>query len=133
MARSCLCGRPALSGQSSCARHLRKRRSPKIPGSYGREYEAARDVLLPTWNADPTTRCARCGARARAGDPWEPGHIVAVVDGGTDDPSNLQPEHRYCNRKAGAELAARRRRDMAEHRARLRLLETARYLQDVRR
>lgn len=33
------------------------------------------------------------------------GHIVPIARGGTNDPSNLRPEHRRCNLEAGSREA----------------------------
>jgi 5-methylcytosine-specific restriction endonuclease McrA len=130
---ACLCGRPALPGQASCQKHLRKRQTKKVPGSYGRTYRENRSLLLSQWSADLSTRCMRCGQRARVADPWEPGHIIDVAQGGTDQISNLRPEHRSCNRKAGAELAARRRKEAADKRAAERIQATVTYLEERRK
>jgi HNH endonuclease len=129
---ACLCGRPALPGQASCQKHLRKRQSKKVPGSYGRTYRENRAVLLAKWNDDPGTTCIRCFGTARVNDPWEPGHALDVAQGGTDHISNLRPEHRSCNRKAGAELAAKRRKEAADHRAAERIRATVTYLDERR-
>jgi hypothetical protein len=48
-------------------------------------------------NANPDTRCGRCGQPARPDDPWTAGHIIDGQVGGA-----LQPEHRSCNCAAGA-------------------------------
>jgi hypothetical protein len=46
--------------------------------------------------------CRRCGLPIDPDEPWDLGHIVAKADGGTVTPDNLAPEHRRCNRSAGA-------------------------------
>lgn len=43
--------------------------------------------------------CARCGLSA--GHDWECDHILRVVDGGTDDPTNLRTLCRLCHVEAG--------------------------------
>lgn len=70
-------------------------------GSYARRAKQLRDRA----NADPATRCWRCGELARAGDPWQAGH---VRDGEVDSP--LMPEHKSCNIKAGRQLREPRSR-----------------------
>ena len=50
-------------------------------------------------NADPATRCWRCGGFAREGDPWQAGHVID-----SDPSSPLAPEHTSCNAKAGNQL-----------------------------
>jgi hypothetical protein len=52
-----------------------------------------------------------------------------VKEGGTDHISNLQPEHRYCNRKAGAQLGAALKRQQAEVAAQARIAATYRMLE----
>ena len=46
-------------------------------------------------------RCAICHHIATHTDPLEIDHIVAVADGGSDEPNNLRAVHRSCNRKRG--------------------------------
>lgn len=60
--------------------------------------------------------CARCGQpinydAASHLDPraFTAGHRIAVADGGTHDPVNLQAEHRACNLGAGGHLGNTRR------------------------
>lgn len=64
----------------------------------------ARKVVAAA-NANPDTRCWRCGQPARPGDPWQAGH---VIDGQVD--GELRPEHRSCNASAGATYGNRLRR-----------------------
>ncbi len=70
-------------------------------GSYARRAKLVRDRA----NADPSTRCWRCGELGRPGDPWQAGH---VRDGEADSP--LRPEHMSCNIKAGRRLREPRSR-----------------------
>lgn len=53
------------------------------------------------------TVCARCGKPFTPDDPPTRGHIVSVRDGGTNDPSNYQAEHRSCNSSHGARTGGR--------------------------
>lgn len=77
-------------------------------GSYARRAKAVRDAA----NANPATRCRRCGRTLeqhpphRNGTPatWDAGHIH---DGQIDGP--LAPEASTCNRTAGATLGNQRR------------------------
>ena len=64
-------------------------------GDYQSRARAVRDAA----NADPSTKCWRCGDPARPDDPWQAGHLR---DG--DATSPLAPEHRSCNAKAGAAI-----------------------------
>lgn len=57
-------------------------------------------------DADPLTRCWRCGEGKRPGDPWQAGH---VFDG--DPSSPLLAEHRSCNTRAGNQVARGRFRN----------------------
>jgi len=68
-------------------------------GTFQRRSQLVRDAA----NADPFTRCWRCGELARPGDPWQAGHLV---DGAMNSP--LAAEHRSCNARAGQKLMARR-------------------------
>lgn len=47
--------------------------------------------------------CARCGKHVRW-DDYDLGHIVAQALGGGHEDSNLQCEHKACNRRAGQAL-----------------------------
>lgn len=42
-------------------------------------------------------RCPVCGDDLLAGDPVDTHHLVRVVDGGTDHPSNLEMRHEACH------------------------------------
>lgn len=75
----------------------------KAPHHRG-NYQAAAAKVRAKANADPTTRCWRCGQLARPGDPWTAGHIN---DGQTGGP--LRAEHASCNYSAGAQLGNARR------------------------
>jgi hypothetical protein len=61
-------------------------------GSYHRRAAAVRAAAI----ADPNTRCWRCNGLARAGDPWQAGHVIDH-----DVSSPLLAEHRSCNARAG--------------------------------
>lgn len=55
-------------------------------------------------------QCAECNAAGRLSPATHVDHIVERVDGGTDDPSNLQAMNADCHaRKTAAEQARRRR------------------------
>jgi 5-methylcytosine-specific restriction endonuclease McrA len=122
----------AEPGQTSCSKHLRKRQAPKVPGAYGKEYTDAREILIARWSSNPDTRCWICSLPAQAGDPWEPDHIRPVAEGGGAHVTNLQPAHRSCNRRRGAQLAAALRKQAAEEAAQRRITETYRYLESAR-
>jgi hypothetical protein len=80
-------------------------RFPKRPkpahykGTYHVDSRRVRDQA----NANPYTRCWRCGNLAIPGDPWQAGHTHDGLAGGL-----LLPEHRSCNRNAGAKLGSLR-------------------------
>ena len=46
--------------------------------------------------------CAHCGQPGTEADPLEAGHRTARANGGSNDITNYQPEHRSCNRSKGA-------------------------------
>ena len=98
LARPCLtCGVPTTLGPrcpdcEGAHQRIRNATRPHYDGDYARRAKACRDQA----NADPTTRCRRCGGLARVSDPWTAGH---VVDG--DPSSDLAPEHASCNYAAG--------------------------------
>jgi hypothetical protein len=64
-------------------------------------------ICRTAWNANPATRCARCGLTRDEGIQqwgtnglWEAGH---KVDGHrATSVHDYQPEHRRCNRSHGA-------------------------------
>lgn len=74
------------------------------PAHYRGAYHVQARRIRAAANANPNTRCWRCGHPARPGDPWEAGHLR---DG--DPASPLLPEHRSCNRAAGARLTNTRK------------------------
>jgi hypothetical protein len=74
-----------------------------MPGRDRRHYQGDYAVragrVRRSADADPLTRCWRCGELARVDDPWQAGH---VFDGDPDSP--LMPEHRSCNVRAGVRI-----------------------------
>lgn len=98
--RPCLiCGSPSVSGRSRCSSHGRP--TPRGPRSHDARQNTFRKAVLR--NFKPGDPCGKCGLPIW--DPPDAGHIVALSQGGTYDPSNGQPEHRSCNRGDGARLA----------------------------
>lgn len=69
--------------------------------------------------------CIRCHGGPRLGDPWEAGHLVDAVFGGGPE---IGPEHRSCNRRAGAQTAAKLKKLAADRRAAAKIEETAQWL-----
>ena len=124
--RACLCG------AVGCTKHGARRNRRPTSISYGSDYQQVRRVLMARWNADPSTRCYRCGGLARSEDPWSPDHVNEAINGGGCHPSNLKPSHLSCNKRHGAQLKAQRVKAQAEARAEQRIRETARYLEAVR-
>lgn len=59
------------------------------------------------WARQLPLPCARCGRPVHPSEPWDVGHrIPQVIDPGrARDRDNQWPEHRYCNRSAGASTA----------------------------
>lgn len=79
---------------------------PKPGGTVARGYGPAHQRARKTWAplvARGGVVCARyiCGREIVPGQPWDVGHVDAGSSGG--------PEHRLCNRQAGARTANRRR------------------------
>lgn len=58
--------------------------------------------LRPLVFADHDGICARCDERIDPDEDWELGHVVPHVAGGPFQRENLRPEHKRCNRMAGA-------------------------------
>jgi len=48
--------------------------------------------------------CYRCGQLIAPGQPWDLGHVIDRARGGSETNGGVAPEHRSCNRSAGAEL-----------------------------
>jgi hypothetical protein len=69
-------------------------------------YAARARKVRAAANANPATRCWRCGLTLAEvpGSTWDAGHLS---DGRAD--SALAPEHSTCNRSAGATMGNRRR------------------------
>jgi hypothetical protein len=64
-----------------------------------RSKQARKLVVLPA-------QCWRCARTIDVGMPFDMGHVVDVASGGGQGP--LLPEHRRCNRSAGARLRAKK-------------------------
>lgn len=74
----------------------------------GRLVTALRAAWAPRVEAGHVA-CWRCGLLITPGQDWDLGHRIARADGGTDDPTLIAPEHRDCNRGAGARRGRRTR------------------------
>ena len=82
------------------------------PRLRGGRYQREAPIVRARANADPSTRCGRCGLTLAEHRPhhngtparWDAGH---VIDG--DPLSPLRPEASVCNRPAGARLGNARR------------------------
>lgn len=70
----------------------------------------ARKRIQPLIDAGDAV-CARCGHPIRPGQAWDVGHVLPLDTHGhlADDPANMRPEHRRCNRSAGARQGNRKR------------------------
>lgn len=72
----------------------------------GRENKRLAELVIEVWG----TRCAKCGGQINLSLPRRHprglsiGHQLPRSRGGSDDISNLRPEHFQCNLKAGARL-----------------------------
>ena len=66
---------------------------------YRNGYNLRAKRLRDAADADPATRCWRCGGLSRPDDPWQAGHVRDA-----DPTSPLMPEHQSCNVKAGRQL-----------------------------
>lgn len=85
------------------ARPLNRERSPRRRGYGSRWDRIARGVL----RAEPLCRTCKGEGKVTAADLVD--HIVAKVDGGSDQRENLQPLCRPCHGiKTSAELARRK-------------------------
>jgi hypothetical protein len=83
------------------------------PWHRGKHNEWSRQ-LRNAWNANPDTRCARCGLTRAEGiakwgrqGEWEAGHRVASTT--AHSTADYQPEHAHCNRGEGAATVNTRR------------------------
>lgn len=65
---------------------------------YGSAHRALRRALEPEVAAGQVA-CARCGELIKPGEPWDLGHRD-----GSGKREYQGPEHRTCNRSAGAKL-----------------------------
>lgn len=91
------------------------------PAHHQGRYRTEAPRIVAAANADPETRCWRCGLRIhecrphRNGKPahWTAGHLN---DGEVD--GDLAPECSSCNASAGAQLAARRSHEARQRNAR---------------
>jgi hypothetical protein len=87
---------------------------------YSGDYAARAAALRARANADPATRCWRCGRTLAEHPPhrngrrptWQAGHVVDGQAGGT-----LLPEASTCNVTAGARIGAQRSRGLRTTRA----------------
>lgn len=74
----------------------------------GRRDQLARAALAPLV-ASGTAKCWRCDELIDPLDEWDAGHLEDLATGGAPAGRRL-PEHRRCNRVAGAQLGAQLRR-----------------------
>ena len=73
---------------------------------YRGDYARRAAIVRRNANANPLTRCWRCGQLAQPGQPWQAGHLRD-----SDPTSPLLPEHRRCNAAAGGRLGGVLRRE----------------------
>lgn len=78
-------------------------------GAHSPGWKRRRNAWAPLVNAG-LVDCWRCGTRLRPGEPWDLGHRVDSVNGGSDD--DTRPEHRHrtgdCPGNAAAGATVRR-------------------------
>jgi hypothetical protein len=95
-------GCPELTTGGPCAVHRREAeqaRGSRHERGYDAKHEALRRVVKARLEAGQLVRCARCGARISAGEPFDLGHD-------DNDRSRYSgPEHQSCNRSAGGRAA----------------------------
>lgn len=78
-------------------------------------YQKARK-LLHARTKQTGAPCAVCGGEFLwdvshlHSNSFTAGHIISVIEGGTDELDNLRPEHRACNLSAGGRIGAARSR-----------------------
>jgi hypothetical protein len=85
------------------------------PAHYSGSYHVRSRAVRQAANANPLTRCWRCGLTLaehkphKSGKParWQAGHLVD-----SDPTSPLLPEASTCNTRAGAKLRHRTRTDL---------------------
>lgn len=72
-------------------------------------------IIRKTVNADHKAGrpvwCIRCGREVQPGQRFDIGHRIDASRGGTHDLTNLGPEHRGENRRAGGRLGAQKTND----------------------
>jgi 5-methylcytosine-specific restriction endonuclease McrA len=94
--RECLDCNTLTTYGSRCEPCARARNNTTARGLGWTHQRAAATVL-----ADAAV-CAMCGLVPTPDDPLTAGHIVSRANGGTNDLSNYQAEHRSCNSAKGA-------------------------------
>lgn len=101
--RPCLqCGTPTQRTRCPACEAQRQSQRNASRTYYRGDYQARAKQVRDQANAEPNTRCWRCGQPARPGDPWQAGHLID-----SDPNSGLAPEHARCNAQAGARLSHR--------------------------
>lgn len=73
--------------------------------------------------------CWRCGREIRQGEPWDAGHLEAVILGGGPE---VRHEHRSCNRKHGGQLHGELRHERIEAQARRKMADTQAVISAIR-
>lgn len=71
-------------------------------------FKVARQVrpLLAAMVRNGEAACTKCGRPIVEGMVWQIDHIIAIVDGGTDNWDNLGPAHKRCNQSDGGRKGA---------------------------
>jgi len=80
----------------------------RVRTHYAGDYQRRARLVRLRADADPTTRCWRCGlTKAEHGQPWDAGHLNDGQAGGP-----LAAECRRCNRSSGAAMGNRMRKGL---------------------
>ena len=86
------------------------------PAYRDREWKITRERWAEKLARGTLVLCRKCDKPVTSETPWDLGHGLAWIDGGTIE--DAAPEHRYCNRRDGQAISTRRRNEArAERRA----------------
>lgn len=75
---------------------------------YARNARIVRKAVDADLRAGRLVQCIGCGGEIQPGQRYDVGHIIDGSRGGSNELSNLGPQHRRENRSAGGRLGATR-------------------------